>query len=730
MSLSSQIELGQEDRDDSRKAPSVSLVVPTFKERLNIPELVERTGKVLAACSKDFELIIVDDDSPDGTADEVRRLQGERPWLKLLVRKNEHDLSTAVIAGWRIATGEILGCMDADLQHPPELLPMLYGRMRKTAAGIVVGSRHATGGGVSDWSPVRRMISWIATLMATTILPGTLGKVLDPMSGYFLVQRSVLEHAALNPVGYKILLEVLAKGHYENIEEVPYVFEERVKGGSKLGPATVFKYLLHLLRLSLDTGEAVRMAKYAVVGVSGALVNFLVLRWLLKTNTWGLTINALVAACLAIINNFLWNEWFTFPETRLMQPGASRFFKRFTLFAGFSATGLAINVALIWALVKGLGVPLVPSVIAGIAVSAIWNFATNSNVTWSAWWNRKVYLARMASLAGTQLGSDPKSVAGLEFFPCNLCQSTRFRVLYSGKQTAKADGVQVFRCTSHGHGDFTRIVECVDCGLIYEHPREPESCLEQQYAGVEDPTYERESEGRIRTFSLLIDAIERHSNPGRMIEIGCYTGVFLGLAQQRGWRTVGIEPSTWAAQKARTKGLEVINAPLRQADLPEASFDAVAMWDVIEHLHDPMGTVKELGRLLRPNGILCLSTMDVGSPFAKLLGHRWPWFMRMHLYYFNPGTITKMLDAAGFDVLAIERHKRIVSARYLAEKVAASVLPGLARAGDWLARPFGRFYVKVDFGDIMNVTARKRPAEIGVEKAEDFVLELNKKEGS
>jgi dolichol-phosphate mannosyltransferase len=165
-----------------------------------------------------------------------------------------------------------------------------------------------------------------------------------------LVRRSVLEHAALNPIGYKILLEVLAKGHYENIEEMPYVFDERVEGSSKLGPSTVSKYLLHLPRLSSDTGEAVRMAKYAVVGISGALVNFLVLRWLLKTNAWGLTIDALLAACLAILNNFLWNEYFTFPETRLMQPGVSRFRKRFTLFEGFSATGLAINVALIWRL--------------------------------------------------------------------------------------------------------------------------------------------------------------------------------------------------------------------------------------------------------------------------------------------------------------------------------------------------------------------------------------------
>jgi len=199
VSLLSQTESRRADRDDSRNASSISLVVPTFKERSNIPEFVERTRKVLAACSQDFELIIVDDESSNGTGDEVRRpVQADQPWLKLLVRKNEHDLSIAVIAGWRVASGEILGCMDADLQHPPELLPMLYGRMRKTTADIAVGSRHVTGGGVNDWSPVRRLISWVSTLIATTILPGTLGRVLDPMSGYFLVRRpsSTASHRA------------------------------------------------------------------------------------------------------------------------------------------------------------------------------------------------------------------------------------------------------------------------------------------------------------------------------------------------------------------------------------------------------------------------------------------------------------------------------------------------------------------------------------------------------
>lgn len=227
----------------------ISLVVPTYKERANIEQLVERTGKVLAASGDVYELIIVDDSSPDGTADEVRRLQAERPWLKLVVRVNERDLSTAVLAGWRVAQGDILGVMDGDLQHPPEHLLKLLEPMRSGSAQMAIASRYVEQGSVSDWKFRRRIISWTATVMATILLPGRIRRVKDPMSGFFLLRRSVIEGRTLKPLGYKILLEVLARGNYEKAAEVPYTFEERTHGGSKMGPAQVWRYLKHLLRI-------------------------------------------------------------------------------------------------------------------------------------------------------------------------------------------------------------------------------------------------------------------------------------------------------------------------------------------------------------------------------------------------------------------------------------------------------------------------------------------------
>lgn len=359
----------------------ISLVVPTYNERGNVNALVERAGAALASTKEPFELIIVDDNSPDGTADAVRALQGSRPWLRLLVRTEERGLSTAVMAGWSIAQGNVLGCMDADLQHPPEVLSELFDSMGTTHADIVVASRHVRGGGVSDWSLQRRCVSWTATLLATMILPGTLGEVRDPMSGFFLLRRDVIRGAALKPRGYKILLEVLAKGSYADVKEVPFVFEERVEGGSKIGSSVMWDYIVHLTRISFETGEAAKIGKFALVGLSGAAVNLFLYRWLagMSLRVWAA---AGIAASVAIVNNFVWNEMFTFPETHRASPSWGSMLRRSAMFALISGAGLLLNVAVVEFLVAILHLPWLPGVSAGVILAGAWNFFTNANLTW------------------------------------------------------------------------------------------------------------------------------------------------------------------------------------------------------------------------------------------------------------------------------------------------------------------------------------------------------------
>jgi dolichol-phosphate mannosyltransferase len=223
-----------------------SLVVPTYNERFNIGPLIGRIEAVLKQEPFHYEIIIVDDNSPDETwklAQEIAKMDSH---LQVIRREGSRGLATAVVEGWKAARGEILGVMDADLQHPPEILPDLLGPILKGRADIAIGSRHISGGSVGKWNLPRRSVSRGASAIAFLLLPQVLRPVRDPMSGFFLMKRSVIDLPLLRPTGYKILLEILAKGHYRRVIEVPYVFEKRKHGKSKLGPKQYLEFLIHL----------------------------------------------------------------------------------------------------------------------------------------------------------------------------------------------------------------------------------------------------------------------------------------------------------------------------------------------------------------------------------------------------------------------------------------------------------------------------------------------------
>ena len=223
-----------------------SLVVPTYNERFNIGPLIGRIEEALKQKPFDFEIIVVDDNSPDETWRRAQEMAREDSHLQVIRREGSRGLATAVVEGWKAAKGEILGVMDADMQHPPELLPDLLDPILMGRADIVIGSRHVSGGSVGKWNLPRRSVSRGASAIAFMMLPQILRPVRDPMSGFFLVKRVVIDLALLRPTGYKILLEILAKGKYRRVVEVPYVFEERKNGKSKLGPKQYLEFLIHL----------------------------------------------------------------------------------------------------------------------------------------------------------------------------------------------------------------------------------------------------------------------------------------------------------------------------------------------------------------------------------------------------------------------------------------------------------------------------------------------------
>jgi dolichol-phosphate mannosyltransferase len=374
---------GETFREDMNMSYMLSLVIPTYNERENIGLLIKRVNEVLREVARPFEIIVVDDDSPDRTWEVAEALRPDFPGLRVIRRRNERGLARAVVRGWQEARGEILAVMDGDLQHPPETLGLLVKAIRDDNVDIAVASRHVKGGGVSRWNIVRRGASWFAALMATWVLPGTLRTIRDPMSGYFALRRSVIEGCRLEPEGYKILLEVLGRGQYRRVEEIPYTFVEREWGGSKLGPRQYWEFIIHLFRLSWQTGELVRFLKFSIVGGSGVLVNMGILT-LFTTAGLGYLSSGVFAVETAIVTNFLLNEFWTFSDFSKKQSGLIRRGMRFLKFNLFCAGGAVINLGILWSLTEFGGLHYLLSNLIGIVAATLWNYGMNANITWES----------------------------------------------------------------------------------------------------------------------------------------------------------------------------------------------------------------------------------------------------------------------------------------------------------------------------------------------------------
>ncbi len=229
------------------QTPIVSVIVPTYQERDNLAELLPALHQVLSAERIAHELIVVDDDSADGTEELSVELKS-RFNHRLIIRKDERGLATAVLDGVRAAKGEILVVMDADLSHPPESVPKLVDKLESSNAAIAVGSRYTSGGSIDPhWSMKRRLVSRTASLLARPLTG-----VKDPMSGFFAFRRSAVPNPGeLNPTGFKIGLELLVKADTRNVPEVPIHFKDRLRGESKFNLGQVFEYLQHVTRLYL-----------------------------------------------------------------------------------------------------------------------------------------------------------------------------------------------------------------------------------------------------------------------------------------------------------------------------------------------------------------------------------------------------------------------------------------------------------------------------------------------
>lgn len=293
---------------------------------------------------------------------------------------------------------------------------------------------------------------------------------------------------------------------------------------------------------------------------------------------------------------------------------------------------------------------------------------------------------------------------------CNLCGAREFNVVFDARLQSDSKNSQ-YRCTNDGHGEYYRIVRCRRCGLRYSSPRGEESEIEENYREVKDHLYEQELAGRMRTFARNLRHLARHKEPGVLLDVGCSVGAFLYLAREKGWRAYGIEPSEWCVSKAKELyGLRIKRGTYK--DIPQLGvrFDAITMWDVLEHLDDPLQALLNCGQALKEDGVLAFSTMDAGSLYARLCGKRWPWLMKMHIYYFDRAAIRAYLAMAGFEALSITRYSHTVSTDYLLYKL-KKINRLIYYALLLLKRTvfFNKnLFIHVKLGDFMEVYARRR----------------------
>lgn len=355
----------------------LSVVVPTFNEKDNIRELVRRLDHVLQG--EAWEVVFVDDDSPDGTADVVRELAQERANVRCIHRVGRRGLSRAVVEGILSTSSPYVAVMDADLQHDESILPKMLESVRSGGVDIVVGSRYCEGGSVGEWDSRRAAMSRFATTLARLIVKVELT---DPMSGFFMVKRQAFASAMrnLSGEGYKILLDIFSSAPAPlKFAEVPFTFRQRLAGESKLDTAVLWEYLMLIVDKTIGKYVPARFILFSLVGLSGLFVHFLVL-WLAHQQAGlGFVVAQATATGIAMTSNFAINNLLTYRDSRLR---GRRFLTGLLSFYVVCSVGALANVG-VANFVFGQKYTWWLAGFAGVVVGTVWNYAASSIFTWN-----------------------------------------------------------------------------------------------------------------------------------------------------------------------------------------------------------------------------------------------------------------------------------------------------------------------------------------------------------
>ncbi len=355
--------------------PALSVVIPTRNERDNVSRLLDAMRT--AVDGLDYELVFVDD-STDGTDRALAEAARADPRIVVRHRDKGHGLASAVIDGIGLSRGDAVAVIDADLQHPPGLLPGMLRRLADDSADAVVASRYVLGTGVPGLSAWRRAVSQATRLLARALLRGA-RRSSDPLSGYFMVRRTAVEGVVLQPIGFKILLEILVRGRCARVTDVPYVFEARAGGHSKATTRQGIELLRQIAALVGSNPEDSRLWKFLLVGTGGVVVNSIAFWFLVHSLSMPILGAGLIAGAMATLANFVLNNAYTWADRRV--DGLSVFFQRMGRYYVTTWAGQAVYLGLLWFLTH-MGVAVMLANLIGVLIGGMLNYVVHNMWTW------------------------------------------------------------------------------------------------------------------------------------------------------------------------------------------------------------------------------------------------------------------------------------------------------------------------------------------------------------
>lgn len=363
-------------QNENVTSAELAVIIPTFKERENIATLIKSLNKVLDGIC--WEAVFVDDDSPDGTADEIRKIGKQDPRIRCLHRIGRRGLSSACIEGMLSTSADYVAVMDADMQHDESLLPKMLEQLKTQPLDVAIGSRYVEGGGFGEWEAKRVSISRFATRLSRMVLKADLT---DPMSGFFMLRRDAFMQSTrrLSGIGFKILVDLFASSPkpYSYVE-LPYEFRTRTAGESKLDNLVAWDYGMLLLDKLVGHIIPIRFISFSLIGGLGVIVHMLVLAFFFKAMAMTFIISQTIATITAMTFNYTLNNLLTYKD---MQLHGWRWFKGWFTFSLACSIGAMANVGVasyiydmqfFWGL----------AALAGILVGVLWNYVITMLFTW------------------------------------------------------------------------------------------------------------------------------------------------------------------------------------------------------------------------------------------------------------------------------------------------------------------------------------------------------------